>query len=32
MLSRHVVGTNERNLTMTAKLDVFAAAPSLMKN
>jgi AhpD family alkylhydroperoxidase len=32
MLARHVVGTNERNPTMTAKLDVLAAAPSLMKN
>jgi AhpD family alkylhydroperoxidase len=31
VLSRHVVGTNERNLTMTAKLDPFAAAPALMK-
>jgi AhpD family alkylhydroperoxidase len=31
ILSRHVVGTNERNLTMTAKLDPLAAAPALMK-
>jgi AhpD family alkylhydroperoxidase len=32
ILSRHVVGTNERNLTMTAKLDLFAAAPAPMKS
>ena len=31
ILSRHVVGTNGRNLTMTGKLDPFAAAPALMK-
>jgi AhpD family alkylhydroperoxidase len=31
ILARHVVGTNERNPTMTAKLDLFAAAPALMK-
>jgi AhpD family alkylhydroperoxidase len=31
-LPRHDVGTNRRKLTMTAKLDPFAAAPSLMKD
>src|SRR5260370_7488363 len=31
ILARHDVGTNERNPTMTAKLDLFTAAPSLMK-
>jgi AhpD family alkylhydroperoxidase len=31
-LSRHVVGTNRRKPIMTAKLDPFAAAPSLMKD
>jgi AhpD family alkylhydroperoxidase len=29
--SRHVVRANKRNLAMTAKLDLFAATPSLMK-
>jgi AhpD family alkylhydroperoxidase len=29
---RHDVGTNKRNPIMTAKLDPFTAAPSLMKN
>jgi AhpD family alkylhydroperoxidase len=32
MLPRHDVGTNRRKPTMTAKLDLFAAAPSLMKD
>ena len=32
ILSRHVVGTNDRDRTMTAKLEVLAAAPPLMKN
>jgi AhpD family alkylhydroperoxidase len=31
MLCRHVVRTKERNLTMTAKLDPLAVAPSLIK-
>jgi len=32
ILARHEVGINRRKPTMTAKLDVFAAAPSLMKD
>jgi AhpD family alkylhydroperoxidase len=32
MLSRHDVGTNRRKPIMTAKLDLFAAAPSLMRD
>jgi len=32
ILARHIVGPNERNPTMTTKLDPFAAAPALMKN
>jgi AhpD family alkylhydroperoxidase len=31
ILARHDVGTNERKPTMTARLDLFTAAPSLMK-
>jgi AhpD family alkylhydroperoxidase len=32
ILPRHDVGTNRRNPIMTAKIDLFAAAPALMKS
>jgi AhpD family alkylhydroperoxidase len=32
MFARHVVGTSERNPTMTAKLDLSSVAPRLMKS